>query len=206
MGMTQKQEHWDTVYSARTESALTWFEDNPTMSRAILAAAGVTSDARVIDVGGGASRLVDALITDGFKAITVLDLSAQALALSKDRLAERGESVQWVASDITEWHPDGLYDVWHDRAVFHFLTDPKDRAAYIQTLTQTLRPGGVAVIGTFALDGPEKCSNLPVVRYSPETLTQTLGDGFARVECQRDIHETPLGRSQPFTFCAFRRL
>jgi SAM-dependent methyltransferase len=203
--MSEREDHWNAVYGARAEAALTWFEDAPEMSIDLIRSAGVTADARVIDVGGGASRLVDALLDDGFSQITVLDLSAQALRVSQERLGKRAGRVHWVAGDITLWLPDGAYDLWHDRAVFHFLTDPEDRAAYLRALRQALRPGGVAVIGTFALDGPETCSGLPVVRYAPETLAQVFGDGFEPVSSRAHRHRTPMGRTQSFVFCTFRR-
>ncbi|WP_323035195.1 class I SAM-dependent methyltransferase [Pararhodobacter sp.] len=203
--MTDKQDHWNAVYGARTESALTWFEESPAVSREMMVQAGITPGARVLDAGGGASRLVDTLLDDGFTDLTVLDLSAEALKVSQDRLGARAKAVQWIAADITDWQPEGPYDLWHDRAVFHFLTEAADRAAYIRTLTQALRPGGVAIIGTFALDGPEKCSNLPVIRYCADGLAQELGAGFARITCRAHTHQTPMQRTQSFTFCTFRR-
>ncbi|MCL4675214.1 MAG: class I SAM-dependent methyltransferase [Pararhodobacter sp.] len=203
--MTTRQDHWDAVYAARGETALTWFEETPAQSLALIRGAGVTPEARVIDVGGGASRLVDALLDGGFAQITVLDLSAEALKVTQARLGDRAGRVHWIAGDITTWQPDGPYDLWHDRAVFHFLTEPADRAAYVRALSRALRPGGVAVIGTFALDGPEKCSNLPVVRYSAQTLAEALGEGFELIESRDYGHPTPMGRRQSFVFCVFRR-
>ncbi len=203
--MTTREDHWNAVYGARAEAALTWFEETPAQSLALIHHAGVTPEARVVDVGGGASRLVDALLDDGFTRITVLDLSVEALKVSQQRLGDRAGRVNWIAGDITTWQPDGPYDLWHDRAVFHFLTEPADRAAYVLGLSQALRTGGVAVIGTFALDGPEKCSNLPVMRYSAQTLADALGNGFDLIESRVHRHLTPMGRTQSFVFGVFRR-
>ena len=204
--MSTKTEHWNAVYGARSEGKMTWFEDTPEVSLDMLHLAGAAPDMRLLDAGGGASRLSDALLDKGYEGITVLDLSTEALRLSQDRLGARAASVQWVAADVTTWQPDGAYDLWHDRAVFHFLTEPADRAAYVRTLSRALRPGGVAVIGTFAMDGPETCSNLPVVRYAPDTLAKALGAGFLPITCRPHVHQTPMGRRQSFVFCAFRRV
>jgi len=204
--MTDRKDHWDGVYGARAENALTWFEDAPEISIDMMRHGGLRPGARVVDVGGGASRLVDALLDEGIANPTVLDLSAEALKVSKDRLGARASDVDWVVADVTQWQPTTRFDIWHDRAVFHFLTEPKDRVAYVQTLTNALKPGGVASIGTFALDGPETCSNLPVQRYSPETLAEALGPAFELVKSCAHIHLTPKGNTQSFSFCVFRRL
>ncbi|WP_417586805.1 class I SAM-dependent methyltransferase [Pararhodobacter oceanensis] len=207
--MTSRQEHWDAVYSSSDDAALTWFEDRPDLSLQVIRQIGLPDRARAelraVDVGGGTSRLVDALLDDGLRDLTVLDLSAEALQVSQDRLGARASLVQWITGDVTEWRPETRFDLWHDRALFHFLTDPEARAAYIRTMTLALRPGGMAVIGTFASDGPERCSNLPVMRYSAETLAQEIGEGFEPLVSLEHIHETPMGRSQPFVYCGFRR-
>jgi hypothetical protein len=157
-------------------------------------------------IGGGASRLVDALFDEGFAAITVLDLSKGALAISKARLGGRGENVRWLVADITTWQPSQLYDVWHDRAAFHFLTEPKDRAAYAERVSKTVRSGGHVIIGTFAPDGPERCSGLPVERHDAGSIGKTLGPSFQLLESRRDDHPTPSGAIQRFQFSRFRRL
>lgn len=205
--MTDKK-HWDTVYGARGETALTWFEEEARISLDLIAR-HATPNSAVLDVGGGASRLVDGLLDRGFADITVLDLSEAALATSRDRLGARAAQVEWLAADVTLWTPGRAYDLWHDRAVFHFMTTAADRAAYVRALKAALRPGGTAIIATFALDGPETCSNLPVQRYSPQTLAETLEalapGAFDPVEARAHAHRTPMGRSQSFQISVLRR-
>ena len=166
-----------------------------------------TTASAVIDVGGGASRLVDALIEKGFRTVTVLDLSEAALAAAKARIGRRAErQVQWIVADVTVWEPRAAaYDVWHDRAAFHFLTEERDRTAYVARLTKAMKPGGHAIIGTFAPDGPDRCSGLPVARYDAQGLGRVLGDGFELVETLRHEHRTPAGSQQRFQFSLFRR-
>lgn len=158
-----------------------------------------------MDIGGGASRLVDALCDIGFSDITVLDLSISALETSKCRLGPRGASVQWVVADVTTWQPAQTYDVWHDRAALHFLTEAEDRAAYAERVTKAVRPGGHVIIGTFALDGPERCSNLPVMRHDAASIAEILGQAFPLVETRRHDHHTPNGSAQRFQFSRFQR-
>ena len=201
-----RQAHWENVYTTKDEKAVSWFQEKPDISVDLIRAPGVDPSASIIDIGGGASRLVDALIGEGFKAVTVLDLSQKALATSKARLGARGAHVQWVVADITTWEPSQTYDVWHDRAALHFLIDPKDRAAYAERVIKAVRPGGHVIIGTFAPDGPERCSGLPVVRHDARTLGELLGPSFALVENRRHDHETPAGVIQNFQFSRFRRI
>ncbi len=198
--------HWENVYSSKGEAEVSWFQEDPAPSLALIAAAGVTLAAAVIDIGGGASRLVDALLARGHGDVTVLDLSAPALEAARRRLGPTGDAVHWIVADVTTWQPPCRYDVWHDRAAFHFLTDPADRAAYVAALTAALPPGGHAVIATFAPDGPERCSGLPVMRYDGESLAAVLGAGFARLETVAHSHLTPWGAAQSFQFSLFRRL
>ena len=201
-----RQAHWENVYTTKDEKAVSWFQERPDISLDLIRATGVDASASIIDIGGGASRLVDALIDEGFKAVTILDLSEMALATSKLRLGARGAQVQWVVADVTTWEPSQTYDVWHDRAALHFLTDPKDRAAYVARLIRAVRPGGHVVIGTFAPDGPERCSGLPVVRYDAATLRELLGRSFELIESRRHDHQTPTGATQRFQFSRFRRI
>lgn len=201
-----RQAHWENVYATKDEHAVSWFQESPTISLDLILATGVKSDASIIDIGGGASRLVDALIDEGFRAITILDLSEKALATSKSRLGARGAQVKWVVADVTTWEPSQTYDVWHDRAALHFLTDPKDRAAYAERIVRAVRPGGHVIIGTFAPDGPDRCSGLPVVRHDAATLGELLGHSFELIESRRHDHQTPAGATQRFQFSRFQRI
>lgn len=200
------KKHWDGIYSQKAESQLSWHQDNPAISLELAEFAGVTSTSSVIDIGGGTSRFIDCLIERGLRDLSVLDLSQVALDVARQRLGKRGEMVNWIVSDITVWSPTSDYDLWHDRAVLHFLVDPEDRAAYLDRLSRCVRPGGHAIIATFALDGPETCSGLPVVRYSPRSLADTLGHGFALVTQRVGLHHTPSGRPQSFQFSLFRKV
>jgi trans-aconitate methyltransferase len=159
----------------------------------------------IIDIGGGASRLVDCLVFRGYEDVTVLDLSEAALAAARSRLGEIAGRVTWVAADVTIWEPSRTYDIWHDRAAFHFLTEREDQAAYVARLRRAVRPGGHAIIGTFAPDGPERCSGLLVSRYDATSLAATLGRGFELIDARRHEHVTPWGATQKFQFSTFRR-
>ncbi|MGB8477236.1 MAG: class I SAM-dependent methyltransferase [Acidobacteriaceae bacterium] len=201
----QAPEHWNQMYSTRQEQELSWFEKAPSISLELLLTPRVDIHAPVLDVGGGASRLVDALLDRGFTQPAVLDISAAALEKSKRRLAHRASQVRWIVTDITTWEPDQQYRAWHDRAVFHFLTTEEQRLAYRSALEHAVAPGGTVVIGTFALDGPERCSGLPVRRYSPESLAAELGPAFACTAVRCIDHATPAGKVQHFQFSRFDR-
>lgn len=200
------KEHWEDVYSTKSDTGVSWHQEVPALSLALAELAGIGPSSAVVDIGGGASRFVDHLLARGASDLTVLDLSEHALAASRTRLGPRAGDVSWIVGDVTAWSADRRYDLWHDRAVFHFLTDPADRAAYVDRLGRVLRPGGHAIIATFALDGPERCSNLPVVRYSPQTLAATLGAGFRLVAERSQMHATPWGSEQSFQYSLFRKL
>jgi SAM-dependent methyltransferase len=205
MQSESRQAHWQNVYAKKGENEVSWFQENPAPSLELIAQVGATSASAIIDIGGGASRLVDKLVERGFKDITVLDLSEAALEAAKGRLGGRAAQVHWIVADATVWEPQKAYDIWHDRAAFHFLTEDRDRAAYVARLEGALKVGGYAVIATFALDGPERCSGLPVVRYDPVSLGQTLGRAFQLVDTRRHAHATPWGSNQSFQFSVFRR-
>jgi SAM-dependent methyltransferase len=197
--------HWENVYTTKDENEVSWFQQSPAPSFELITQAGATHASAIIDIGGGASRLVDHLVGQGFEDVTVLDLSGAALEAAKRRLERRADPVHWVVADATAWEPVKAYDIWHDRAAFHFLTEEKDRAAYIARLTQGVKAGGHAIIATFALDGPEKCSGLPVARYDSASLARTLGSKFLLVHTRRHEHATPWGSRQMFQFSVFRR-
>lgn len=206
--MTDGQEHWNAVYGARAEDELTWFEAMPSASLDLVRA-HLRPGEPFIDIGGGASRLVDALLAEGFGPLAVLDLSRAALAVSRQRLGARGDQITWIEADITGWEPDRDYALWHDRAVFHFLTDEQERAGYMRAMSKALRPDGIAIIATFAEDGPERCSGLPVVRYAPEELAAEIERlapaRFEPILAKRHLHVTPKGNRQSFQFSVFRR-
>jgi SAM-dependent methyltransferase len=206
MSEPDRRAHWDNVYRTKREDEVSWFQASPALSLDLIHAAGVERSAPIIDVGGGASRLVDALIEEGFADLTVLDVTEAAAEKTKARLGVRATRVTWIVADVTTWEPTRTYDVWHDRAAFHFLTAPEDSAAYAQRVLRAVRPGGHVIIGTFALDGPERCSGLPVVRHDAESIGTVLGPSFKLIETRRHDHQTPMGGSQKFQFSRFQRV
>jgi trans-aconitate methyltransferase len=205
MSGTDRQAHWQQVYQTKSDREVSWFEENPRVSLDLIRATGVGRGAAVVDIGGGASQLVDALLDAEFDDITVLDLSEQALTTSRKRLGERGARVKWIAADVTAWAPPRTFDLWHDRAAFHFLTDARDRTAYAELVSTAVNPGGHVIIGTFAPDGPERCSGLPVMRHDAATLGQMLGPSFELIESRNHAHQTPGGAIQRFQFSRFHR-
>jgi 2-polyprenyl-3-methyl-5-hydroxy-6-metoxy-1,4-benzoquinol methylase len=200
-----RRAHWENVYTTKGEKEVSWFQESPAPSLELIALAGLSADASIIDIGGGASRLVDALVDQKIGQITVLDLSAAALDAAKARLGDKGAGVKWVVADVTDWEPSQTYDLWHDRAAFHFLTDQAAQSAYVDRLKKAVRPGGHVIIGTFALDGPERCSGLPIVRYDAAALSAILGTDFNLIDARRHDHATPWGAVQRFQFSTFRR-
>lgn len=205
MTTSDRQSHWQTVYLSKGEQQVSWSQADPQPSLGLIESVAASRDASIIDVGGGASRLVDALLKRGFHALTVLDLSNAALATAKRRVGVGGNVVRWIAGDATVWQPPQAFDVWHDRAAFHFLVEEADRAAYLDRLHRGVKAGGHAVIGTFALDGPERCSGLPVQRYDPATLSWTIGPAFELIAQEPHRHVTPWGATQSFQFSVLRR-
>jgi len=201
-----RQTHWNEVYATKAADKVSWFQPRAAMSMRLIEAARATRDSAIIDIGGGSSVLIDHLLDADFADITVLDVSERALIGSKDRLGARAAEVHWIVSDILAWSPARAYDVWHDRAAFHFLTDAADRAAYRTALLKGLRPGGALIIGTFADDGPQTCSGLPVQRWSANALAAELGPEFRLIESLREDHRTPGGAVQPFAWARFERV
>ena len=200
-----RQAHWQNVYQTRGEQQVSWSQPLPEPSLGLIEKFAPERGASIVDIGGGAARLVDALRERGYRHITVLDLSDAALQSAKARLGADAAWVQWVAADATTWQPPQAFDIWHDRAAFHFLVDAHDREAYIARLHQGVKKGGHAIIATFALDGPEKCSGLPVRRYDHVALGAALGSGFELIQHQPHHHVTPWGAAQAFQFSVFRR-
>jgi len=194
------KQHWEGVYRQKPEETVSWFQPRPAISLALLHAAGIRKDDAIIDVGGGVSRLVDYLLAEGFADISVLDIAESALKTAQQRLGTAVDRVNWIAADVTQWLPSRKYRLWHDRAVFHFLTDVADRAAYRRNLETALMPNGTAIIASFAPDGPERCSGLSVQRYSPESLAAELGQKFRLKDHRSEDHLTPAGKVQRFQY------
>lgn len=193
-------EHWESIYGQRLADDLRWYQAEPTVSLGLIGSLGLGADQAIVDVGGGASMLVDCLSARGCTDLSVVDISARALACSKVRLGDRAGSISWLRRDVLAWAPERRYALWHDRAVFHFLTTDRDRDRYLATLKAALMPSGYVVVGTFADDGPERCSGLAVHRYGPEELARVFGDGFEVLAKRREIHHTPRGVPQPFNW------
>lgn len=203
----QSKRHWERVYSTKVTNAVSWYQKHADCSLRLIRNTGVPKHAPIIDIGGGASTLVDDLLADGYSKLSVLDLSGTALAAAQARLGARASSVNWIEADITTVNlPPNEYDVWHDRAVFHFLISKKDRAAYVRTVFRAVKPDGHVIVATFAEDGPTQCSGLPVMRYSAEALHSEFGDSFVLLSHEKEVHHTPLGAVQQFVYCYFRKV
>jgi trans-aconitate methyltransferase len=191
--------HWDGVYERSASTSVSWYQPEPTVSTELITAAGVDPGDPIVDVGGGASTLVDRLLDDGYRDVTVLDIAAHALRTARERLGERADRVRWVTADLLNWQPPRRYRLWHDRAVFHFLTDTEERERYRAVLRRALAPGGRLIVATFADDGPQRCSGLPTARYSPADLAAEFSD-YRVLHTAREEHHTPSGGVQPFTW------
>jgi SAM-dependent methyltransferase len=203
--MSERRQHWEQVYRTRAPEQVSWYQPEARNSLELIRRAGPDCAAAIIDIGGGASTLVDSLVDADYRDVTVLDLAPDALAIARARLGARADSVHWMTADILAAElPAARYDIWHDRAAFHFLTNPDDRARYVAQLRHALRPGGYLVMATFALDGPPRCSGLDVIRYSAESLADELGSGFELVESVREEHRTPSGAIQRFQYSLLR--
>ena len=198
--------HWERIYERKAPSQVSWYQPHPQLSIELIWRTNVARTGRIIDVGGGTSTLVDHLLADGFQHITVLDVSATALQIARQRLGSRAAEVTWLEADITQVElPSHEYQVWHDRAVFHFLTHAEDRQRYVEAVQQAVCPGGHVIVATFALDGPPSCSGLEIARYDPDSLHGEFGSNFELVDSAREIHQTPAGVEQRFIYCYCRR-
>lgn len=205
---TERKVHWDNIYRTKPVDAVSWYQQKPDKSLQIIEKfMPPTTHPTMIDVGGGASTLVDYLLADGYDSLVVLDIAEPALAKAKERLGDAAEKVLWMVADITNAEmPTNRYDLWHDRAVFHFLVTPEEQANYVRLVNKTLKTGGILVMSTFAPDGPEKCSNLTVRRYACDDLWQILGEQFKLILSDREIHQTPFHTEQAFSYCVFEKL
>ena len=197
--------HWQRVHDKYEEDQVSWFQAKPETSLQLIHDAGISPSARIIDVGGGASCLVDNLLDAGYSQLGVLDIADRGMARARQRLGARAKKVQWVVSDVTRYEPDAPWDLWHDRAVFHFLVNATEREQYRQVLEKTVAPGGHVIIATFGLDGPERCSGLPVVRYGADELSAELGNSFNLKKSLNENHHTPDGATQQFLYTWFQR-
>ena len=199
------KEHWERVYSTRKADQLSWFRPHLEISLAWIEGVAPDHASRIIDVGGGESTLADDLLVRGYSNLTVLDVSPSAIAAMMERLGEQADKVRWLCADVTEAElPAASYDVWHDRAVFHFLLEREQRAAYVRNLERSLRDGGHAILAAFGPEGPKRCSGLEVMRYDAESLHRELGAGFRLVDSAWELHRTPSGASQQFLYCCFK--
>ena len=201
------KEHWEGVYSSKAVNAVSWFQEHAEQSLRLIKATGVPLSAAIIDVGGGASTLVDDLLRSGYSNLTVLDLSAAALSAAQARLGAGSSSVRWLEADVTRAELAGdAYDLWHDRAVFHFLTTAEERNAYVRQVLRSVKPGGHVIVATFAEDGPTQCSGLPVMRYRADQLHAQFGEPFTLLQHEKEEHHTPFGTVQKFVYCYCRKV
>jgi ubiquinone/menaquinone biosynthesis C-methylase UbiE len=198
--------HWEEVYETKDSTQVSWFQEHPELSLQFIERTGVDNSVKVIDVGGGTSTLVDDLLSKGYQNITVLDISAVALQVTQERLGSQADAVTWLEADITQVElPYRFYDVWHDRAVFHFLTRAADRQKYVEAVMHSVKAGGHVIVATFSVDGPSRCSGLEVVRYNPNSLHDEFGHNFGLVYSTSESHETPFGTEQKFIYCYCRK-
>ncbi|MBT2968692.1 MAG: class I SAM-dependent methyltransferase [Candidatus Thiodiazotropha sp. (ex Ctena orbiculata)] len=203
--MVDKKAHWQNLYREKAPTEVSWHQSEPELSLQLMHSSGIDRDEAVIDVGGGASLLVDYLWKEGFSNLAVLDISGYALSVAKQRLGDAAASIEWYETDVTEFMPPHPFSLWHDRAVFHFLTAKPDREKYIDALNLALRPNGHLVIAAFAIGGPEKCSGLDIVQYDAAKLMRELGKGFELMEEREELHVTPAGGEQKFTYFRFSK-
>ena len=201
----ESKSHWEKVYASKPATSVSWYQEHAENSLSFIHDSGVPKSAAIIDVGGGTSTLADDLLADCYSDITVLDLSATALSAARQRLGKRAAEVQWLEADVTGvCLPEHRYDVWHDRAVFHFLTEPQQRRAYVETVFRSVKPGGHVIVATFAEDGPTQCSGLPVMRYAADELHAQFGGSFSLIKHAKEAHHTPFGTLQQFVYCYCR--
>jgi len=206
VALMQPKNHWEKVYSTKSSNYVSWFQEHARLSLELIRKANLPLTASLIDVGGGASRLVDDLLKTGYEDITVLDLSAAALASTKNRLGGKGNKLHWLEANITDVTlSNHAYDLWHDRAVFHFLIKLQDRKAYSEAARHTIKPGGHMIVATFGEGGPAQCSGLPVMRYGVDSLNAEFKESFTLIESLKEEHRTPMGTTQNFIYCLFKK-
>ncbi|NNE29747.1 MAG: class I SAM-dependent methyltransferase [Saprospiraceae bacterium] len=201
-----RKAHWENIYETRPLDTVSWYQPKPETSLRYFKALATRKDARILDVGGGDSFLVDHLLDEGYSDITILDISEKGIERAKARLGDRAEKITWINSDITNFEPEGQYDLWHDRAAFHFLNSEEEIQKYLEIASKAIRPGGNLVLGTFSTEGPTKCSGIEIRQYSPGSMIELFGKNFFNVGYQTIDHKTPKGGLQNFVFCSFQRL
>ncbi|MBT4511858.1 MAG: class I SAM-dependent methyltransferase [Chloroflexi bacterium] len=202
----ERKSHWDNVYQHTDPSQVGWYRPHLENSLQFIEEIALEQSAQIIDIGGGCSTLVDDLLDRGFDNVTILDLSSYAIEIAKNRLGNRSSEVTWIEADVTKYTPPpNQYDLWHDRAVFHFLTSPEDRNTYFNAVWQSLKPNGNLIIATFSPEAPPKCSGLDLVRYTPDSLCHEFEEGFHLIQNLQQEHVTPLGVRQPYIYCHFRK-
>ncbi len=199
------QQHWEKVYREKQPNEVSWWQEHPKTSLEFIHLTGLSKNARIIDIGGGDSKLVDFLLDEGYQDITVLDISAQAIERAKNRLGKNAHRAHWVVSDVNEFHTDEVFDVWHDRAAFHFMNTEQDRAHYKAVAERSIVNGGYLILGTFSTSGPIKCSGLPVHQYDERSLLLEFQSEFEKISCITENHITPFGTVQNFLFCSLRK-
>jgi len=199
------KKHWEGIYQENNPDEVSWFQPKLAISLELIKSVEPRKDARIIDIGGGASTLVESLLSDGYKNLSVLDISGNALAKIKERLKEKASQIEWFETSILDFSNPRKFDLWHDRAVFHFLVNGSDRATYLKNLTGLLKAGGHLIVATFAIDGPLKCSGLDVVRYDETAMKKEIGEGFEFLKSCNEIHKTPWDTEQKFTYFLFRK-
>ena len=205
MAKFERKKHWENIYKTKQPDEVSWFQSTPETSLDFFKQFKVRKTAKIIDIGGGDSFLVDHLLDLGYKDITILDISEEAINRAKQRLGEKATNVKWVVADASSFKPTENYDFWHDRAAFHFLTEEEEISAYLETVKEYLNPSGVLVIGTFSEQGPKKCSGIEIKQYSEASMTERLQKYFEKIRCIHVDHKTPFDTIQNFVFCSFRK-
>lgn len=205
METVTRKEHWENIYCTKQEDEVSWFQQYPNTSMSFVELFSLRKDSSIIDIGGGDSHFVDALLEAGFTNITVLDISAKAIERAKLRLGKNAEKVKWIVSDVTEFNPTEKYDFWHDRAAFHFLTEESQADKYVEITDKGIAENGILVLGTFSVNAPKKCSGLEIKQYSEESISHKFEKYFNRVKCITEDHQTPFNTTQNFLFCSFKK-
>lgn len=206
METKDRKTHWENIYEVKNPTEVSWYQPTQKLSIDLISSTGLSKNAAIIDVGGGDSFLAEALLAEGYTNVTVVDISAKAIARARERMGSRAGLIKWIVADIAAFEPPEQYDLWHDRAAFHFLTKPDEIRNYISIAAGAVMSGGSLIVGTFSENGPQKCSGLEISQYSPEQLTATFEPTFKKKSCLYHDHPTPFGTVQNFTFCMFRRI